>query len=224
VFVSAEAQVRRLAETNGPVTLLAHCFGARIAVELLKRVPEKIERVVLLGPAIDPLASLARLIGGKIADAWASAGQSNAATEVRELAARVVRERDVSAFWRMLEQFASRPDSFAHYWGNLEALNRYVTLIERTGPPIDNSAFGSILSSFIAAEPVPRLPDLSRHARDIECVICVGELDAMSDFEAIRGSWGRAIPQARFVRVPGAGHFVHLEGDPGYWASSFCRP
>lgn len=172
------------ASSGAGAILVGYSLGARFALGLVVRHPGLFARAVLIG------------------------GSAGLATE-NERAARVASDE---AWAARLEQNGLAP--FADAWAaqplfaSQESLSREGRLREHSRRLSHTSAG---LAASLRLHGLGRMPDFSAALPDLDvpCTLVTGELDAK--FTALAARQAQAIPGARHVIVPGAGHNVLLE-------------
>ena len=181
-------------------TIVGHSLGGGVAMQFFWQFPERVERLVLvssggLGPRVSPLLRLAAVPGASPALALAA------------------RPRVIGAIAALANELERRGSGKAVY---LDAVARALRPLRSEG---SRRAFIQTLRGVIDARgqrvsAVDRLYLLGA----VPCLIVWGERDRTIPLEHGRAAH-EAIPGSRFVTLPRAAHFPHLE-DPGGLAAA----
>lgn len=184
-------------------TLLGHSWGAVLALEYALRYPARVSRLILMNPApvsVDDLALLR-------------------ATYVEQLGPQMERQEAIVAGAAYQE---GDPEAVAaryriHFTHALTRPEDYESLMTRMTAAFDRQGREGILKARAVEDRLYRdtwelpgydlLPELRTLA--IPTLVIVGE----DDFIPIQVAEhiAQAVPQARFVTIPGCGHFAYLE-------------
>lgn len=210
---AAERELWRLsAQHRAPVKLLAHSFGAHVAVRLAARARERIDALLLLAPVHDVGDAFIRL-GTRLSKANpASQSLARALDEFRSA-------RSFEQFTKLAGEMTTFANFIDLYWSPKAEERRrwYVDLLVRR-PLFDAHAFDAILRSFWHAPP-PR----DAIAPDLPVRIVFANADPLVDVEAERRTWSSLLHHADSVVLDG-GHFIHLEHEPaGWWPRAWLR-
>jgi pimeloyl-ACP methyl ester carboxylesterase len=180
----------------GPATVVGHSLGGGVAMQYFWQFPERVERLVLvssggLGPDVSPMLRGAALPG--------------ASALIRLAAGR----RSMEALSGVATRLEHRGSKSAIY---LRAVARAMRPLERPG---SRKAFVETLRSVIdvrgqRVSAVDRLYLLG----PVPSLIVWGERDRTIPLEHGRAAHA-AIPGSRFVTLPRAAHFPHLEDPRG---------
>ncbi|WP_322061700.1 alpha/beta hydrolase [Paraburkholderia sp. J63] len=204
---AAEDEIRMLAESRGrPVDIIAHSFGAHLALRLAKRVPQYIDRLWLLAPVYDMGDAFVRLATRLLTISPTSEPLLAALEEFKAAS-------DHSRFARLAAHVTSCANFFDLYW-SAEADTRrrwYMNLLTHESV-VDSSAFEVIVQDFWA-EPQP-LPQAATGIRTVQLVF--GREDQLVNIDAERFTWTQLFPHARSTEV-NTGHFIHLEAPVERW-------
>lgn len=189
-----------------PVGLVAHSFGAQLALHVASRIPEHLYAVTLLAPAfniVDALTRVGRCVLERGADA---AGLQRAL----RLLAEQPYNRD--CFWSLFDALLATPDFLRVYFSR-DADAQYAAFagLMAREPLFDASALRAILQDFWELRPIdgPIAPGCP-----VDLVF--GKYDLLSDPSEEEAIWLQYFPQARSRHLD-AGHFVHLERPPAEW-------
>jgi pimeloyl-ACP methyl ester carboxylesterase len=204
----AEDELLRLSERLGrPVRLLAHSFGAVLALHLAMRQPEAIDRVVLLAPVSDIGNAFSRL-AQCLSERRADRHRLLAARE-RYLAAR----DDVAAFGELARTIMATPDFIDIYWAPNSAPQReaFKSLLEREAL-FDAATFDAVTRDLFHG---PRLQATTRVAGPVSIVW--GRHDPLIDPDTESATWTGYFPTAT-THMLEAGHFIQLEADAAWFS------
>ncbi|MFM0598418.1 alpha/beta fold hydrolase [Paraburkholderia dilworthii] len=211
---SAQEEIERLAHGNArPVNLIAHSFGAHLALRLAMRVPERLGRILLLAPVYDMGDAFVRL-ANRLLVANESSQPLLAALQEFKAAS------DYTRFAKLAAQITSIANFIDLYWSPRADERRrwYVDLLTHQ-PVIDLNAFEVLAKDFWLE------PPMSVRAIVPESVhLVLGRADPLMDVDAERRIWTALFPGAVSHEV-NSGHFVHLETPPEtWWATRQGRP
>jgi pimeloyl-ACP methyl ester carboxylesterase len=210
---AAEDEVRALAQTSGkPVDLVAHSFGAHIALRLVSRMPNEIGKIWMIAPVHDIGAAFVRL-------ATRLLEHSSAAEQLLAALQDFKSQSDYVRFARLAAQVTSFANFFDLYWSAGADARRvwYLDLLARRGVA-DINAFEVILRDFWTEASVAQpLPVTSAGPRGVQFVF--GRDDPLIELDAERAAWARLFPLAQSTEIA-AGHFVHLETPASRWWKS----
>lgn len=189
-----------------PVGLVAHSFGAQLALHVASRIPEHLYAVTLLAPAfniVDALARVGRCVLERRADA---AGLQRAL----RLLAEQPYNRD--CFWLLVDELMATPDFLRVYFSD-DADVEYAAFIDLMAHEslLDASAFRAILQDFWELRPIH-----GPIALGCPVDLVFGKYDVLSDPSKEEAIWLQYFAQARSRHLD-AGHFVHLERPPDEW-------
>jgi pimeloyl-ACP methyl ester carboxylesterase len=207
----AEEELLRLADRHrAPVRVLAHSFGAMLALHLAMRQPEAIHNVVLLAPVShvgNAFVRLALHLSERRADRYRLL-----ATRERYLDA----PDDLAAFSDLARAILTTPDFIDAYWAPDSAPRRDVfkTLLERE-PIFDAATFDAVTGGHLH---LPRLQATTRISGRVSIVL--GRYDPLIDPDAEAAIWTGYFPTAT-TRMLDTGHFIQFEAEASAW---FCPP
>ncbi|WP_175894332.1 alpha/beta fold hydrolase [Burkholderia pseudomultivorans] len=200
---AAEAELRLLAQRGGgPVDVVAHGFGATLALGLAARMPSALGRVVLLAPVADVGAAFVRFAMSL------DAGGNDAGFVTAALAA--FRERPDFARFGLLVDAVVRARSAA---AMVPAQRRHRARAPCRGM-FDRGVFDAVVGD-AWLRPLPLLPEHGV-ALAASVHVVLGAADPMLDVDIESRRWAALCPAARFSVVPG-GHFVHLDAPLSAW-------
>lgn len=191
---------------HGRVNLLAHSFGARLALEVARRMPTRIGALTLIAPTFDVADGLVRL---------AERLASGTRIRTRLLGAADRAKRPGAGFaevWALVEAICEIPDFLNAYWGpDAQARRRWFFDVIARQPWVDFNTCKVILEDFWST-PVPDTPV----AVTGPVTLVFGVHDVLVDAAAAEHVWRRYFPHAT-TQLVDAGHFVHLEAPPSVW-------
>lgn len=184
----------------GPATVVGHSLGGGVAMQYFWQFPERVERLALvssggLGPEVSPMLRGAALPGAGSLIRLAAhdrslAGLGAAALELERRGARLsVHLRAIARAMRPLQRAGSRKAFVETLRSVIDARGQRVSAVDR----------------LYLLGPVPSL-------------IVWGERDRTIPIEHGRAAHA-AIPGSRFVSLPRAAHFPHLEDPEGLAAA-----
>lgn len=189
-----------------PVGLVAHSFGAQLALHVASRIPEQLYAVTLLAPAFNIVDALAR-VGRCVLDRRAGAAGLQRALQ---LLAQQPYNRD--CFWLLVDELMATPDFLRVYFSD-DADVEYAAFTDLMAREslLDASAFRAILQDSWALQPIH-----GPIALGCPVDLVFGKYDVLSDSSEEEAIWLQYFAQARSRHLD-AGHFVHLERPPDEW-------
>lgn len=197
---AAEAEIRLLAQlSEHPVDVVAHAFGAQLALGLAERMPDRLGRLVLLAPIGDLGAAFVRLATHLIAHGGGAA-RLTAAVES------FVTRPDFARFVRLVDEIERVPSGAALFRARLPGARTAVR-----GNAFDRRVFDAVVADAWPTSPPMRGVDVAGGVR-----VVFGAGDPMLDVDAELRRWATWCPAAGFCVVP-SGHFVHLETPAAVW-------
>jgi pimeloyl-ACP methyl ester carboxylesterase len=203
----AEDELLRLADhRQAPVRLLAHSFGALVALHLAVRQPEIIGAVVLLAPVCNVGNAFARL---------ALRLSERSRDRSRLLAAReryLYSSDGFEAFWGLAQVILTTPDFVDAYWAprSIEQCGAFKAMLKNE-PLFDIATFETV------TQEVFHLPLLNATTRiDGPVSVVFGRYDPLVVHDIESSIWTDYFPTAT-VSVLETGHFIQLEADPSDW-------
>lgn len=203
----AVLQAERLADSGGrKVNLLAHSFGAHLALHLAMQMPSRIGAITLMAPSINVTSAFVRL---------AERVATFSAQPDKLLATKHRAEQPGASFgdvWALARAICEVPDFLNVYWGpDAGDRQRWFFELIATKPWADLNTCQVILEDFWTQ---PALDQPISFAGPVTLVF--GHHDALVDAAAEEARWKRYFPQAQ-TRVVNAGHFIQLETPPAFW-------
>jgi pimeloyl-ACP methyl ester carboxylesterase len=203
----AEEELLRLADRHrGPVRVLAHSFGAVLALHLAMRQPEAIGSVILLAPVSDIGGAFARL-ALRLCDRPADRERLLAAHAQYLLAC-----DDYAAFSGLAQTVLATQDFIDVYWapGSTSRCDAFKTLLANESL-FDHGTFEAITRDLC------RQPPLNITTRIVGPVhVVLGRHDPLVDPDTEYPIWGAYFPTATPHLIE-TGHFPHLEADASEW-------
>ncbi|MFL9908350.1 alpha/beta fold hydrolase [Paraburkholderia sp. RL17-337-BIB-A] len=190
---------------GGKINLLAHSFGAHLALYLAMLMPERIGSITLLAPVFNPADALTR-VGEHLTYLAPDRGSlRDALVSNRE-------QNSFDSFWTLVERILEVPGFLDVYWGpeSHERRRWFLSLIERE-PWLDINTLRTILLDYWAG----RALTVRTTVRGPVGLV-FGVHDVLVDAAQEAVAWKRYFPQAT-SRQLNAGHFVHLETPPHLW-------
>lgn len=211
LVAACEQELARLAfRKNGPLPLLASSFGARIALELLRRSPHNVDSVTVSGGVLDLRQAFVRF-GRRLA-------RTRGMPQLNRLAAEAERFELSDALWPLIEAIASTPDFLDAYWSPAATVPRdAMRALAAAGPLFDMETFRVVTNDVLQ---IPLAPAARRH--DDRIRILIGRHDPYADVQDAE-HWQHYFPGARIEHVE-AGHFPHLELPPSEWMPESALP
>ncbi|WP_322046442.1 alpha/beta hydrolase [Paraburkholderia sp. J67] len=203
---AAQAEVRLLAQRgSGPVDVVAHAFGATLALALAERMPDVLGTIVLLAPIHDVGAACVRF----------AMSLNMSADDAMHLttALAAFQERPELARLRVLvdeiERVLALPFMAPVQWCHDPRMSRRSAF--------DRDVFDAVIGDAWSRALPATVPHVAQRVR-----VVVGAADPMLDIDAERRRRATLCPAARFRVVP-CGHFIHLTAPPSVWWPPFLR-
>lgn len=204
---AAEAEVRRMSQVaDGPISLLASSFGARLALELLHQIPELIGNVTISGGVLDLRQAFVRL-GCHLA-------RKRSDTELARTAERAAAAANgPEALWALIGAILSGPPFFDEYFSASAHTQRAAfSKLAAEGRLLHADTFEAVLNDVLGLPPRPVPADARRSVR-----VLIGAHDPFAGADHV-GYWHQYFPEAGVEQVE-AGHFPHLELSATTWLS-----
>lgn len=192
-------------ETNTPVKLFSHCFGIRIAQQLLLRAPEKISECHFVNSSFDIPHGFFNLlkIMSRSKEIDPSLGKKMAIYIQNKSTAQGKREE----VWEYIQLIAEEPMYIKYYWPKVNQFNAYAK-IAASGPPFDFMTFQLVLNDFLNHYFDQEMIFKGNHKITFE----LGKQSPLVEVENEIPKWKTQFPKAEFSINPNGGHFMHLEG------------
>ncbi|MDR3606227.1 MAG: alpha/beta hydrolase [Oligoflexia bacterium] len=205
---AAERQLKKLNESNRrPIGLIAHSSGAQIAVELTRRVPERIRSLTLLSCSASVPEAFVRL-GSRLAAEHGFLEPLVASAEARLSA---------ETFWPLLRGINSIPSFTDCYWKSASARARY-NEIAKGCRPLHAKTFQLVMENLLDRPPLLFKPGGIDSKVPVNCFF--GTHDLLQDIEDAGTRWSRIFPWARLHRLD-CGHFPQFETAVEAWFKPF---
>lgn len=204
---AVEAEIEAQARAHGgPITLLTHSFGARLALQVADRLAEYLCRMVLLAPTYDLGQAYARL-ARRLAPLSCRRRNLLAAAD-----ALTDKPQDASAFHHLVNEILATPNFLDLYW-TADAVEQREWLKSLITDPrvFDFTVFHALAESQLSYPPVV---GKQRFAHPVTVVL--GAADPLLDIAQETRRWQEYWPQAH-VQVLDAGHFIQFELCPELW-------
>lgn len=191
---------------GGPIDLIAHSYGARIAAALASEHPTLIRCITLLGVVSTKPCQPFITLGQRLLEA----GYDRPGLAEAMLAAE--KTSDADRFVALIQGCFPEPSLPDIYFSPNSAVarDRYLTLAS-TAPPIDVPTFIAVMLEALATPPPGRVDAFAGEVR-----VLLGKQDPVLRIDDSTETWRGIFPQARF-EVVDAGHFIHLELPPDTW-------
>jgi proline iminopeptidase len=181
------------------MTLLGHSFGPSIAALYAIRYPERVERMIFLGPLPPRKADFFEQFGGAMAKRLTGAQRAR----LDELNASFATSADVIAVCREFWSIATPPRL---------ASGADVSVVKAdlcTAPP-EAIRYGMVRTNQVTFASLGDWDWTQQLAGvTVPTLIIHGEEDAIP--MTLVNEWSTAMPDARLLRLPGTGHFPHAE-------------
>lgn len=192
-------------ENKAPVKLFAHCFGIRIAQQLLLKVPEKISDCRFVNSSFDTSRGFFNLL-----KVMSKSKEIDPA--LREKMLHYIKNKPTDygikeEIWEYVQLIASEPLYIKYYWPKVNQFNEYAK-IAASGPPFDFTTFQVVLNDFLNHHSNQELIFNGPH----KIVFELGGLNPLLEIEHEISRWRTQFPKAEFLVNPNGGHFMHLEG------------
>ncbi|RAS21228.1 alpha/beta fold hydrolase [Paraburkholderia bryophila] len=203
---AAQEEVERLAHAySQPVNLVAHAFGAHLALRLAMRLPNRLGKIVLLAPVYDLADAFVRFATCLCLKDQSYEPFLVALDEFRA-------SRDVSRFARVAAQIASIASFVDLSWSPGASASRhwYVNLLAHQ-PVFDLNTFEVVVKDFLLEDPIPVATTVADSVH-----LILGNKDPFTDIKAESRIWVELFPNAVSYLVD-SGHFVHLERPSEVW-------
>lgn len=198
LVAACESEVRRMSSRiDRPVGLLASSIGARLAVELMHRVPELIGPVTFSGPVLDPRKAFAKL-GQHLAHKRSDDALARAAMAAAE-------SDSLESLWTLIGMILAGPPFFDEYFAPGAAAHAgAMSTLADEGRLLHGETFQAVLNDMVRV-PVRAAP--LRPGQSVQ--VLIGQRDPYTG-ERDTESWLEHLPGAVVMQFD-AGHFPHLE-------------
>lgn len=181
------------------VVLVAHSFGANIAIRLAQANPRSIRAIVLLAPALDFRCCLGN-IGACAVEDFGALGRQSEANELATDLKRLGGEWS-SVAGGVCERVLSDERLLSHYWFDPSVGTEYLARLEGRHA-IDAESFAGVTPRW---KPVPLVEV------NVRTLVLDGDSDKIVSREVEAPTLQRIFPTLECVLVPDCGHFVHVE-------------
>lgn len=191
LVVAAETVFQSLNCTS--IEILAHSFGAQLALHLVNRFPNQIGKVTLLNSGIDPFECFLNL-GQKL-------------NLISDDQAKDYRLSEAERKLELIFKVATAPDFAKSYWYSTEkmkALDVHFSAV----PALDVNIFAAIFTDFLKQQ---ELFHKSLRVWNGPVSILSSDDDVLLDFNKDIKPWTKFFPHAQFKRFQEVGHYAHLE-------------
>jgi len=199
-------QVTEIYNKNGtPLHLFGHSFGALLALEAAKRVPNKISRLTLIA-ALPSVAEGYTRLGKRLAEIYRDEAIAKASFNFSH-------SPSFETFVSLFQTVTQYPDFLLHYWGknaDSQAARELFFKIAETTPMLNFETFTTVMKDLFESYLDSSYQDTLKPAAHLPVEIHLGNEDPYLDIAQDSALWKSKIPQAKIVVHP-AGHFVHLE-------------
>jgi len=193
------------AETRTPLHLFGHSFGAHLALEAARRLPEKVRKISLVSPLYS-LSLAYRRLGTRLAEIY---GDETLATATRQFE----KNPAFQTFLPLFQQVTGRPDFMNQFWGSapesVEARNRFLKAIENT-PILHVETFLSVIKNVFDSYSTDEYRLSLTPPATLETEVHLGKEDPYVLLDEDVDHWRQWIPHAKIVTYP-VGHFIPLE-------------
>lgn len=195
---AAVNEASRLAN-KGKIRIVAHSSGGVVATEILKKIPNQIENLTLIGTNVYPevaFVNLARRLG------------------IRNEAYRAAEKQLTSeTFWPLIGEIMQVPNFGEAYWSKNSASQKSRHTEESAKhAPLDLAVFQAILNDWLKN---PRKNEQIAYSGDVSLML--GEDDPLVVIPDEITAWKATFPALRVKILPHCGHFIHFESDPASW-------
>ncbi|CAB3727934.1 hypothetical protein LMG22037_05323 [Paraburkholderia phenoliruptrix] len=203
---AAQEEFERLARVySQPVNIVAHSFGAHLALRLAMRLPNRLGKILLLAPVFDIGDAFIRFASRLGLEDQSYGPLLVALDEFR-------RSSDGSRFAKAVAPMAGIANFIDLCWspGAGERRRWYVDLVTHQ-PLVDLNAFEVVVKDFWLEAPIL----MSTTAVDSVHLV-LGKGDPFTDIDSESRIWTAFFPNA-VSHVVDSGHFVHLEKAADVW-------
>ena len=189
---------------GGFVNLVGFCISSQLVHSIVKRFPEKVNKVVLLSPC----ESMAQTYQNILTLAKDSEQLILNENEV-ELFNEFMQVTDSTFNSDVLKTFAGlalkTENLYDLYWYNKNAMIDYFTYAEKA--PLNIDVFSLMLLNHFSDLP----NDYMKLYMEKEILVCRGERDQIIRWEQNGKKIIDALPDVKSVLIPDAGHWIHFE-------------
>jgi pimeloyl-ACP methyl ester carboxylesterase len=183
--IASLPEMARSVLANAPrerFSLAGHSMGGRVALEVMRQAPERVQRLALLDSGVDPIAD-------------GDPGERERAQRMAWL--QLARERGMRAMGRTWAQGMVHPDHL-----DSPVFERILDMIERKTPEVFEAQIAALLAR----------PDARDTLRCVTCstLLLCGRQDAWSPLSR-HEQMHATLPSSHLVVVEDAGHFAMME-------------
>ncbi len=205
LVLAAEQHLCSLAHPGTPVNLLAHSFGARLAVELARRQPARIASITLMAGAID-LTAVFLTLGKTLAT------QPHAPDELPRVLTQASNTPDIQTIRRLIDALLMIPGLFDPIWGPQSGTlrDRFNTIAAKT-LRFDTATLLAIVEQSVVEDLTPPPVAYSGPVR-----LLLGQHDPLLETSQETARWQAIFPQLQ-LDICDAGHNLHLELPARQW-------
>jgi pimeloyl-ACP methyl ester carboxylesterase len=204
---SAESTLLRLIGMDDRVRLVAHSFGANIAIDLAQKYPERIAGITLIAPALDMNSAFKNLIRLALADAQ----ESEDADSAEKLRTSLINTKSFfdPAMQVGMGIVVQSPKLLSYYFSDAGTLQKWLSVIQTPGFAPNSNVQSSVLLSFKPSWPL--LKNFGDSLKNIPIQILFGEEDKFISQQVELRIAQELFTQVQSLVFRGNGHFLHLE-------------
>jgi len=209
LVAASQNQVRRMADAaGGPVSLVAHSFGAQIAIALAREIPSLIQCITLLGCAPTPFQPIFRLCRKLL--------KTQASPTLEASLANAEADLNSHHFKAMVLAAATHPAYLPVHFGSDSNTVRDLFMAPfASGRLMNLETFLTVMNDLLGT-PQQAQNQAQNERFDGEVRLVLGCQDPLLDRDEDIAAWRRVFPQLQH-QVVDCGHFVHLELGPEVW-------
>ncbi len=196
---STEDEIKRMHEACGEqVDLIAHSFGAFIAMNLNQSTKQLIKKYTFIAPTFSFQDAIVNLVS--------RVSSHESQYNILETVDNFKNDQTPEKFWEMFQAFSTKyPDYLKFYWSLEENYSKYLTLCTKY-PELDESTLVRATNELILGHK-KLLLDYDRI--DSETLVYLGEFDPLVSEEQIKEI--KFFFGDKAVQILATGHFPHLE-------------
>lgn len=202
---AAEKRLCTLARSDAPIALLAHSFGARLAVELVRRQPSRITHITLLAGIFDLTSAFIALAKTLIIKQCPS-------RELRSSLALAGDSHNFQAVRKLVEELLTTPGMSDHFWApQSHRLRERFNTIAATALHHDTTTLFAVLEEGLENSLAPAPAGYSGPVR-----LLMGKHDPLLEIERDLARWQVIFPGLQ-LDICEAGHNPHFELPVWQW-------